>query len=217
MDEREMFMNMIFKMANYMHERSAIFKKYKNARRVHQEVINSMMDYLNKNDINPDEVLMSLKRDLELDLNQNLDNHIFADLVIYPHIPEYECITQLYLRKRRLRNIEKVRMLESMMNSYYSVFNIVKRNEEDGVVTLYDVIRHENIDIVDGKLGMNYKGDQYIVLRIIQFDDIKFQTGLVMIIDNDKIGKQLIDHVTTYYQDHYTNVLLDLFEYQKPF
>ena len=138
-------MNLMFEIADLIHDSSPIFNKYRKVRKLHQEVIESMMDYADDNNIVPDHVLRILKRNFELNFHDHLDSHVYGDLIVYPQISEFECITKRYLDLHYFSADDKVKMLESMMNSYYSIFTFVKRKEEDGLVTLYDVIKREKL------------------------------------------------------------------------
>ncbi len=78
---------------------------------------------------------------------------------MYKNHPKLTSITEIYLQKNKFRNAEKVKMLNSMKNSYVVLFKV--------------------IDIaMSSTLKIDKKRMIYFYNRIITFDDISFGTGI---------------------------------------
>lgn len=159
---------------------------YRQARKIHQEVINSMCNYIDKNHLSPEEILLHIedKLDLEIfeiDFNNKLDTHIYCDLIIYPYISSIKSICEHYLEKHIFRKVEKIQMLEAMKNSYLGFFEIIDRDDLKATTLLKNVVTKEEITLMDFNLGAFKTGiNTYIFLRIINYQGINFQTGLSM-------------------------------------
>lgn len=184
--DKEQFFFDLVDMMKYINKNDPDIKAYHHTRKVHQEVINSMNNFINKNNINPNNVLNSIeeKVDLEvfsLDFNSSLDVQIYYDLIIYPHLSTIKSVTETYLEKHTLRKIEKQEMLEAMKNSYVGIFEIIGRDDKKANTFLRNLITKEEISLFDFNLGALGTGsNNYIFIRVITFHGINFQTGLMM-------------------------------------
>jgi hypothetical protein len=143
-------------------------KKYNRLRKLHSEIIDSMENYIidgkynindNYNSIYNDIDKEITELDFDLDLNDVDDRTILNDLFMYKNHPKLTSITEIYLQKNKFRNAEKVKMLNSMKNSYVGLFKV--------------------IDIaMSSTLKIDKKRMIYFYNRIITFDDISFGTGI---------------------------------------
>lgn len=194
---------------------------YLNVRKIHQKVANSMMKYIDKNNIDPEKLLISIDEKLEiemfeLDFDNQLDNQVFADLIIYPHVKEIKSVTEIYLEKGRLAK-EKA-MLEAMKNSQVGFFEVIKRDDFNKISTLKNIVTNETIELSDMRLGEygTAKGF-YFFIRIISYNGVNFQTGLSMIFKRNVTIKAWIKRHHSAFKTNQSAVLIvDLFNfYQK--
>ena len=167
-------------------------KAYKKIRKLHQEVVNSMMDYYHDGKfepkIDPDYVSEEVRSDTLYLFNAEFSSETregaqaFADMLIYKPAPNMTCITEEYINKKRYRKPEKVDFLHAMLNSKISLFESTKAENDTGYVYLKDVFSGEIIKIIDiGYSGNPNHSDYYIYTRLITYNDISFNTGLNLI------------------------------------
>ena len=143
-------------------------RKYNRLRKLHSEIIDSMENYIidgkynindNYNSIYDDIDKEIPELDFDLDSNDIDDRTVLNDLFMYKNHPKLTSITEIYLQKNKFRNAEKVKMLNSMKNSYVGLFKV--------------------IDIaMSSTLKIDKKRMIYFYNRIITVDDISFGTGI---------------------------------------
>ena len=143
-------------------------RKYNRLRKLHSEIIDSMENYIidgkynindNYNSIYDDIDKEIPELDFDLDSNDVDDRTVLNDLFMYKNHPKLTSITEIYLQKNKFRNAEKVKMLNSMKNSYVGLFKV--------------------IDIaMSSTLKIDKKRMIYFYNRIITVDDISFGTGI---------------------------------------
>ena len=181
-------------------------KKYNKLRKLHSEIIDSMekyimdgkyniRDYYNYiyNDI--DKEISEL--DINLDLNDDDDRTILNELFMYKNHPKLMSITEIYLQKNKFRNEEKLKMLNSMKNSYVGFFKVIDADRNDGYITYEDVFTKKKFKVIDIAMSSTLKVDKkrmiYFYNRIITFDDISFGTGIHCMMTSDhKLLKEFI-------------------------
>ena len=106
-------------------------------------------------------------------------------------------ITEIYLQKNKFRNEEKIKMLNSMKNSYVGLFKVIDTDRNDGYITYEDVFTKKKFKVIDIAMSSTLKVDKkrmiYVYNRIITFDDISFGTGIhCMMTSEHKLLKEFI-------------------------
>lgn len=85
-------------------------------------------------------------------------------------------------------NEEKVKMLNSMKNSYVGLFKIIKTDSDNGYVTYQDVFTNKKYKIIDIAMSSTLTIDKnntiYMYNRIITYDNISFATGIHCMMDS---------------------------------
>lgn len=174
-------------------------KKYEKIRKLHCEVIDSMMNYNDSGKfelkflagISEEELLSSpnLKIiDSYFDTNTQLGAQAMGNVLVYKNSKDMNCITEEYINKNKFRKPEKIEMLNSMLNSVAGLFEITYTNRELGEVHLRDVLTEKEYCVTDIGLSSNFNNEIfYMYMRIITYDGISFGTGLNLIFNkNDK-------------------------------
>lgn len=180
MNDKEMWTQMLMNLNEGLLRLQGNVKEYMKVRKLHQEVIDSMMNYIQKNNIDPSPLLEKLEvEEFSLDFHNDLDNQVYGDLIVYPQINDIKSITEIYLDKHKFRKEEKIKMLEAMRDSKIGIYEIVDRDNKNAIVTLKDLISFQTIKITDKSLGQFGAARGFcFVHRIIQYEDIAFQTGI---------------------------------------
>ena len=122
----------------------------------------------------------------ELDFNLNSndvdDMSILNELFIYNNHPKLTSITEIYLQGNKFRNAEKVKMLNSMKNSYVGLFKVIDVDRENGYIIYEDIFTKKKFKVIDIAMSSTLKIAKkrmiYFYNRIITFDDISFETGI---------------------------------------
>ncbi len=135
--------------------------------------------------------------DFDLDYNDTDDRTILNELFIYKNHPKLTSITEIYLAKNKFKNAEKIKMLNSMKNSYVGLFKVVEVDKNDGYITYEDVFTKKKFKVVDIAMSSTLKIDKkrmvYVYNRIITFEDISFGTGIhCMMTSEHKLLKEFI-------------------------
>lgn len=174
-------------------------KKYYKCRKVHGEVLDSMLNYIysDKYDFGKrlDEVEDSLIKEASgkleiLDIDFNLDNeddfNFFVNLAVYKVHPEIVSVVEEYLLKNKFKVQEKVDMLKAMQESFISFFKIINK-DYDGKVILEDLVTNKQYEIIDISLSNPiYKNDFYLYSRLITVNGISFLSILTCFPKNIK-------------------------------
>ena len=91
---------------------------------------------------------------------------VLTELFIYKNYPTLVSVTEVYLQKHKFRKEEKIKMLNSMMNSYASLFKIVDIDSKNGYVIYEDVFTKQKFKIIDiamsSTLTINSNNPTYI-------------------------------------------------------
>lgn len=168
-------------------------KKYEKIRKLHGEIIDSMMQYNDSGkfklkflaEISEEELLSSpnLKIiDSHFDTSTQLGAQAMGNVLIYKNSKDMNCITEEYIKKNKFRKPEKIEMLNSMLNSVAGLFEITNTNRELGEVYLRDVFTKKEYCVTDIGLSSNFNNETfYMYMRIITYDGISFGTGLNLI------------------------------------
>ncbi len=132
-----------------------------------------------------------------MDYNDTDDRTILNELFIYKNHPKLTSITEIYIAKNKFKNAEKIKMLNSMKNSYVGLFKVVEVDRNDGYITYEDVFTKRKFKVIDIAMSSTLKIDKkrmvYVYNRIITFEDISFGTGIhCMMTSEHKLLKEFI-------------------------
>ena len=187
-------------------------KKYKKARKIHGEIIDSMMRYFESSKYKENiekqykEVIKQKNNNIDqidtfFDTRTQLGVQALANVVIYKNIENMNCITEEFLQTNRYKKKEKEEFLKSMLDSKAGLYEIIKTDFEESQVYLKNVLNGEIIKLTDiGMSGNKNNTGHYFYTRIIAYNDINFGTGLSLIFDKkDKfIQKWIKDNKKEY-------------------
>lgn len=174
-------------------------KEYYHIKDLHNEIIEDMDEYFEKDKYNLKQVLKNIGPYLLEELNcdeeklkvyfdfdnDNID--IFYEVFYYNNHSHMTSITEEYIKNEKYKeNKEKAKMLEAMNNSYASLFEIIDINESH--IELKDVFNNEKVKIIDTTLNVlkNVSNTIYIYSRIITYDNISFIACTPIIIKKEK-------------------------------
>lgn len=182
---------MLIDFQKFMLSEKSHIKKYNKIRKMHNEILESMLNYITSGKYDIQKYTQIINSDLKkvtdkikIDLHENNPNdlNIILELFVYDNHPMIQSITDIYLKTNRLKNLEKIRLLEAMKKSKVSIFKIVAVDTDEGYVTYEDIFTKEQIKIIDITYTAFYRisdnKDVYLYNRIITYDDISFTTGL---------------------------------------
>ena len=177
-------------------ERLPHIKEYNRIRQMHQEVVNSMMDYhydgkfehkIAKDYVpTPDEPGEVHLLEASFDTDTREGAHALADMLIYKSMPNMNCITEEYINKKRYKKPDKVEFLHAMLNSRLGLFETIKKESGTGYVYLREAISGDEIKITDiAHSGTPNSENVYLYTRIITYNGISFNTGLSLAFSKD--------------------------------
>lgn len=183
--------NMLVNLNRFQLNRKNHIKKYNKLRKIHGEILDSMQNYILNgkydiskydNIVNNELVKVVGDFDINFDVDDGDDVTILLELFAYKNHKDIPSVTEIYLKNNKFKSAEKIKMLESMNDSYVSLFKIVDVNRNDGYVTYQDVFTKKKFKIVDiamsSTLYIDKKREVYTYNRIITFEDISFATGI---------------------------------------
>lgn len=150
-----------------------------------------MLDYVLNKQNNIEKYRCIIKNELKkidgnLDISFNINSEdvesIFTELFVYNNHPLIIPLTHIYLKNNKFRNKDKIKMLESMKNSYVGLFKVIDVDRDGGYITYQDVFTNKKFKVIDismsSTLTINKNFQFYTYNRIITFDDISFATGI---------------------------------------
>lgn len=190
-------------------------KKYFTIRRLHSEVLESMIKYFNtdKFDASKNFAIMAnatckkgYEKDIFLSMDNEADTSILLELFFYKNHSKVKSITEIFLETHRFKAEKKVKMLEAMRDSYASLFVIKDIDSNNEYVTFEDVFTHKKYKVVDVSLSMPNRekiiDKVYFYNRIITYEGISFTTAIRCVIqsDNKEVKKFIKKH--KYNQNH---------------
>lgn len=183
-------------------------KEYYLVKDIHNKIIEKMDEYFEKDKYNLKQKLSKVGPYIAKELNceekqlkyyfqfdkDNID--IFYEVFYYDNHPNLISITEEYIEKGEFKELEKVKMLESMRNSYSSLFQI--NNINDIYIELEDIFTKEKIEIIDTTLTVlsNISEKIYLYSRIINYNDISFIGCTPIIIKKDK--EEIKNYINNY-------------------
>jgi len=181
-------------------------KKYYRIRDLHLQVIKKMSKYIQTGKF-PVEKYFSIaaeefKRELnnqefKIDNTKYPDNIIFDELFMYKNHEQIPSLTEIFIEKKKCKEINQIKLLEAMNESTVGLFKIKKCDSINGYVTIEEVFTNKEYKIIDISLSSTYmihKNDViYMYNRIITYDGISFGTGIPIVIsENCKRLKEFI-------------------------
>lgn len=167
--------NILVNLNRFNLNRKEHIKKYNKLRKLHGEIIDNMLDYIEKGKYLPDRYHYLIKSDvkretksLEYNLNPNDEDDItiLSELFIYKTHSKISSLTDIYLEKKIFRNKDKLRMLSAMKNSYVGLFKVIKTDSEEGYVYYQDVFTNKKFKIIDIAMSSTLKVDKKMPIYI---------------------------------------------------
>lgn len=189
--------------------RKTHIKKYNKLRKLHSEILDSMQAYIESSKYKVEDYFNLIKDDIykeinglefNLKFNDSDDITILLELFVYKNHEKIPSVTEIYLNNNKFRNEEKVKMLNSMKNSYVSLFKVVDVDYKEGYVIYEDVFTKKRVKVIDIAMSSSLKIDKkrtvYVYNRIITYEDITFGTGMhcMMTSHNNKLKKFIDKH-----------------------
>ncbi|MCI8412129.1 MAG: hypothetical protein HFJ40_06875 [Clostridia bacterium] len=192
----EMVSNLLNGMQNLLLKNKPHIKEYKKIRKLHNEVMESMMKYLQqgKFELKIDNNIENIAKNgicyinSKFDTSTELGIQAMANAIVYKNACNINCITEEFIKKNRYRTQEKIELLESMLNSEAGLFEIIETDRKNGQIHLKNVLNNKEYCITDIGFSSNIHNDKiYLYTRIITYHGISFGTGLNLAFDkNDK-------------------------------
>ena len=183
-------------------------KEYYLVRDIHNKIMANMDEYFEKDKYNLKQKLSEVGPYLTKELNckeeelkdyfdfdnDNID--IFYEVFYYDNHPNLVSITKEYVEKGIFKELEEIKMLEAMENSYSSLFQI--NNINDIYIELEDIFTKEKIEIIDTTLTVlsNISKDIYLYSRIINYNNISFIACTPIIIKKEK--EEIKNYINNY-------------------
>ena len=219
-ETKDLLFNAMVNMREYFLKQKPYIKKYYKWRKVHSEILNSMILYTNSDKYNLTNELHKIENELlkevngnekilefDLDLRDDLEMRIFTELQVYKNHPKMLSVTEEYIEKNKFKNKEKLELLEAMNNSFISFFKIVEKNY-DGYVKIVDLVTGKEYQIIDiGLSSPLYKNDFYMYSRIFSVDGIYFASSLFPFPKNNK---NLNNYINNLKRKHKSNIVKTL-------
>lgn len=205
-------------------------KKYEKIRKLHGEIVDSMMEYNDAGkfklkflgDISKEELMNTPHVNVVnsyFDTSRRIGAQAIANILIYKNSKDMNCITEEYINKNKFRKPEKKEFLNSMLNSVAGLFEIINTDSNMGQVIFKDVFTKKEYIITDIGLSSNFNNERfYFYTRIITYDNISFGTGINIVFDkkDDFIRNWIKENKKIYNKKHEINRFLELYnEYEK--
>lgn len=185
----ETMLDFLTNMQEFLLKNKPHIKEYKKIRKLHCEIIDSMMNYFyNKNselviDYNIDNVNV-YDINSKFDTSTQLGAQALGNVVIYKNAPNMNCITEDYIKNKKYRAQEKIEFLESMLNSEAGLFEVTKTDRKEGQVYVRNVLNNNEYCLTDIGLSSNLSNENfYMYMRVITYHGISFGTGLNLVFD----------------------------------
>jgi hypothetical protein len=197
-NSHEFLLQTMTKLRSYTLNSKSHIKEYYKIRKMHSEIVNSMVDYneADKFELKIDSsYIYKHERPIDnkgtsswIETNFKLETRegiqALYDFLIYKAAPNMNSITEDFIKSHRYRKPEKVEFLNSMLNSTIGLFEVVKTDFNEGYAYLKNIftnIEYKTVDI--GLSGSKNYNAFYMYTRLIKYNDIVFNTGLNLIFD----------------------------------
>lgn len=198
--------NFLVNINRYQLNRQAHIKKYNKLRKLHGEILDHMINYIQSDKYPSYEYHDKIADDIERETNgleyclkptDDDDLTIITELFVYKNHKKLPPLTDVYLEKKIFRSKEKVELLNAMKNSYVGLFKVVGAEREKGYVIYQDVFTNRRFKIIDIAMSSTLATDKrkcyYMYNRIITVGDISFGAGIhCMMTWENKALKQFI-------------------------
>ncbi len=196
--ECEEYLNLLIKENAAKLDKKEHIKKYYKLKDLHNRIETGMQFYFFNRGYDYDKYMDIVCRGLSkkignVSFNYNLkdikDVNILLELFIYDNDPRVDPIIDIYLKNRRSKNPEKIKMLEAMKNSYVGLFEIIDVDKDEGYAIYQDIYTKKIFKVVDVALSSTLKPNNkrkiYIYNRIITYDGLSFGTGINCIFSSE--------------------------------
>ena len=188
-DLNETMLDFLTNMQEFLLKNKPHIKEYKKIRKLHREIIDSMMNYFyNKNS----ELVIdyNINNENVYDINSKFDTstqlgaQALGNVVIYKNASNMNCVTEDYIKNKKYRAQEKIEFLESMLNSEAGLFEVTKTDRKEGQVYVRNVLNNNEYCLTDIGLSSNLSNENfYMYMRVITYHGISFGTGLNLVFD----------------------------------
>ncbi|MGB4439080.1 MAG: SEC-C metal-binding domain-containing protein [Sedimentibacter sp.] len=192
-NEQAFLLQTIDSLRRFSLDRKSHIKEYYKIRKMHSEIINTMISYHeankfelkidnnyiynNEHPIINNETFHLIESNFDFETREGVQ--ALYDLLIYKVSHNLSCITEDFIKSHRYRKPEKIEFLHSMLDSTIGLFEITKTDINEGYVYLKDIFTDIEYKIVDIALSGNHIYDNfYMYTRLIKYHDIIFNTGL---------------------------------------
>jgi len=190
--KEEMLMNFLSGFQRFFLDSKPHMKEYKKIRKLHGEIIDSMMAYYEDGKFQLQVTKQNVDKgkqsnvvrliNSEFNTNTQVGSQGMANMVIYKNSSTTKCITDVFLEKNRFRKPEKIEFLKSMLDSKAGLFEVIKTEATEGYAYLKDVLTGNEFKITDiGLSGSLSFENFYSYMRIITYNGVSFGTGLNLI------------------------------------
>lgn len=228
--DEEMLFNLFYGVQDLLLRSKPHIKEYKRIRKLHGEIIDSMMNYYDSGKFelkfNSEQTIQEILNDKDtkiidshFDTSTEIGAQAIANIMIYKNSKNMSCITEDFINKNKFRKPEKIEFLNSMLNSVAGLFEVVKTDKGLGQVYLKDILTNKEYCITDIGLSGNLNNERiYIYTRIINYKDINFGTGLNLIFNKKDtfICKWIEENLKEYDKKEEITRFMELYnEYQR--
>lgn len=225
--QNEIVSDLLNNMQNLLLKNNPNIKEYKKIRKLHNEVMESMMKYFQqgKFELKIDNNLENIGKkgisyiNTKFDTSTELGIQAISNIMVYKNACNMNCITEEFIKKNKYKNQEKLELLESMKNSTAGLFEIIETDRKNGQVHLKNVLNDKEYCMTDVGFSSNLNNDKiYLYTRIITYHGISFGTGLNLAFDkNDEfICKWIKENLKKINEKQEISRFLELYnEYQK--
>lgn len=192
----EMMSNLLNGMQNLFLKNEPHIKEYRRIRKLHNEIMESMMKYLQqgKFELKIDRNMEDIGKEgisyinCKFDTSTELGIQAMANAMVYKNACNMNCITEEFIKNNRYKTQEKIELLESMLNSEAGLFEITRTDREKGQVYLRNVLNNKEYCITDIGFSSNLRNDTiYVYTRVITYHGISFGTGLNIAFDKKDV------------------------------
>ena len=183
----------------YLLAKKEHIKEYYKIRKLHGEIINSMVDYYYDGKFeqkcdpdfkSPEAHDMKGKKpkqtlllsEIKFDMDTEEGAQAFYDLIFYKNAPNINCITEDFIDNHRYRKPEKIEFLQSMLDSRLGLYEVTGKEIGEGYVYLKEVFTDRECKIVDTGVSCNPAAeDCYYYARILSYKGVGFFGGLNLV------------------------------------
>lgn len=193
-EKSEIILNFLNNMQNLLLKNKPHIKEYKKIRKLHNEIMESMMKYWQdgKFELKIDNNVEKIDKNRisyinsEFDANTELGIQAIANVLVYKNSCNTNCITEEFIKSKRYKMQEKIELLESMLNSEAGLFEIFKTDRAEGQIHLRNVLNNKEYCVTDIGFSSNIHNDKiYLYTRIITYHGISFGTGFNLAFDKN--------------------------------